>query len=352
MDLQQRIDAFAKLGTFLNQFKETHTAVDNNALHNDLFFDGFKHQIKLAGEHNGWFTRKNIGYALENWATQLTTENLNAWTSNYDLIHNTPKTIAVIMAGNIPLVGFHDFLTVLISGHKLIAKLSGNDTHLLPLIAKYLEYVQPGFKGKITFTKERLTDYDAVIVTGSDNTARYFEYYFGKKPHIIRKNRNSVAVLNGPETPEQLTALGEDIFRYYGLGCRNVSKLFVPKDYNFDAFFNAMYAWRNVIEETKYANNYDYNKAVYLMSLFDILENGFLMLKEDTAYASPISTVFYEYYDSTEQLTKKLTDDIDKIQCIVADTFPAETIPFGHTQKPQLHDYADGVNTLEFLLKI
>ena len=282
----------------------------------------------------------------------LTENNLNQWLSDYNLDKVKPKKVAIIMAGNIPLVGFHDFLSVLITGHEVLVKQSSNDKHLLPFLSKYLEYVLPELKGKITFTEDKLQDFDAVIATGSNNTARYFEYYFKGKPSIIRQNRNSVAVLTGDENEAQLNALSEDIFRYYGLGCRNVSKLFVPKNYNFDGFFNAMYKWHPIIEEAKYANNYDYNKAVYLMSEFDMLENGFLMIKEDQSYASPIATVFYEYYDSLEQLQKKLTTDEDLIQCVVSKGLTENDVDFGMTQKPQLWDYADGVNTIEFLLKI
>ena len=352
MHLQQRINAFAQLGTFLSQFNRSGIIKKEDIPHNDLFFDGFKHQIKLAREHNGWFTEDNVLFAIEGWAAILQESKLQEWLSVYDFSKVNPQIVAIIMAGNIPLVGFHDFLSVLISGHQVIAKLSSNDQQLLPFIAKYLEYVHPDFKGKITFTQEKLESYDAVIATGSDNTARYFEYYFGSKPHIIRKNRNSIAILTGNETAAQLSSLGEDIFRYYGLGCRNVSKLFVPKSYDFDAFFNAMYAWKEIIEQAKYANNYDYNKAIYLMSLFDIVENGFLMLKEDDNYASPISTVFYEYYDDQAMLLQKLNADSERIQCIVSDTFSEESVSFGHTQKPLLGDYADGVDTIAFLLKI
>jgi len=344
--------AFAELGHFLSQFSTNGIDKKENVLHNDLFFDGFKHQIKLAKEHNGWFTENNILFALEGWSNLLTENNLNQWLSSYNLDEVEPKKVAIIMAGNIPLVGFHDFLSVLITGHEVLVKQSSNDKHLLPFLAKYLEYVSSELKGKITFTEDKLQDFDAVIATGSNNTARYFEYYFKDKPSIIRQNRNSVAVLTGEETEDQLNALSEDIFRYYGLGCRNVSKLFVPKDYNFDGFFNAMYKWHPIIEEAKYANNYDYNKAVYLMSEFDMLENGFLMIKEDQSYASPIATVFYEYYDSLEQLQKKLTTDEDLIQCVVSKGLTENDVDFGMTQKPQLWDYADGVNTIEFLLKI
>ena len=319
---------------------------------NDLFFDGFKHQIKLANSYNGWFTQANVLFSLESWADVLTDKNLQRWVKHYNFNIVKPKTVGIIMAGNIPLVGFHDFLSVLISGHHVLVKQSSNDKHLLPFLAKYLEVVEPEFKSCITFTEDKLDTFDTVIATGSDNTARYFEYYFKDKPSIIRKNRNSVAVLTGIETKVQLEALSDDIFRYYGLGCRNVSKLFVPKNYNFDDFFNAVYKWHPVIHETKYANNYDYNKAVYLMSEFDMLENGFLMLKEDQSYASPIATLFYEFYDEKVDLKAKLLADKDKIQCIVSDGFTKHEVPFGETQKPQLWDYADNVDTVEFLLKI
>lgn len=352
MDLQQRINAFSKLGQFLSQFNTNSIQKDNTVEANDLFFDGFKHQIKLAKEHNGWFTEANVYFSLESWANALKMSNITKWVGHYDFNNVEPKTIGIIMAGNIPLVGFHDFLSVLMSGHNVLVKQSSNDKHLLPYLAKYLEVVEPGFKNKITFSQDKLENFDAVIATGSDNTARYFEYYFKNKPSIIRKNRNSVAILTGKESKDQLEALSDDIFRYYGLGCRNVSKLFVPKTYNFDAFFNAVYKWHPVINEAKYANNYDYNKAVYLMSEFDMLENGFLMIKEDQSYASPIATVFYEYYESTEDLKVKTQEDKDKIQCIVADGFSENEIAFGHTQKPELWDYADNVDTVDFLLKI
>jgi hypothetical protein len=216
-------------------------------------------------------------------------------------------------------------------------------------LAEYLGAVYPEFKKQITFTSGQLENYDAVIATGSNNTARYFEYYFKDKPSIIRKSRNSVAVLNGQETQEQLVALGEDIFRYFGLGCRNVSKLFVPKGYDFTGFFEAMFAYQDVIHYPKYANNYDYNKAVFLMSNFKILDNGFLTIKEDSSYASPISSVFYEYYDSLEDVKTRLNNDRDLLQCIVSNNLIEHSIPFGKTQKPELWDYADHIDTLAFL---
>lgn len=352
MQLQERINAFVKLGEFLGQFSNKVIQKNDNIEHNDLFFDGFKHQLKLAEEHNGWFTEENIKFAFSSWTEALTSKNLNTWLNAYNINITKPKQVAIIMAGNIPLVGFHDFLSVLITGHAVLVKQSSNDKHILPYLAKYLEYIEPYFKNKITFTEGKLKNFDAVIATGSNNTARYFEYYFKGKPSIIRNNRNSVAVLKGDETHEELKNLSEDIFRYYGLGCRNVSKIFVPKGYNFDAFFEAIYHWNPIINKAKYANNYDYNKAVYLMSEFDMLENGFFMIKEDESYASPIATLFYEYYNNAEQLKHKLEFDNAKIQCVVSNGFMENEITFGATQKPQLWDYADSVDSVEFLLAI
>ncbi|MFD1061736.1 acyl-CoA reductase [Winogradskyella litorisediminis] len=348
MELQQSLNAFVKLGEFLSQF----TASPKSSDIDSALIDGFNHQLKLAKEHNGWFSQNNLDFALQSWTDALSKDNLETWTNAYDFNIKEPKTIAIIMAGNIPMVGFHDFLSVLICGHNVLVKQSSNDKHLLPYLAKYLEYVEPEFKGKIKFTEEKLEGFDAVIATGSNNTARYFEYYFKDKPSIIRKNRNSVAILTGEETDAQLSALSDDIFRYYGLGCRNVSKIYIPEDYNFDAFFNAVFKWKDIINESKYANNYDYNKAVYIMSEFDMLENGFLMIKEDPSFGSPIATVFYEKYKDVEKLRTHLETQKEHIQCIVADGYSDNEIAFGKTQEPQLWDYADNVDTVDFLLKI
>ncbi|WP_430408889.1 acyl-CoA reductase [Kordia sp.] len=352
MALAERINAFVKLSAFLEQFSTENPQKDEKIPFNELFFDGMLHQLKLTKEHNGWFTKENIQFAIGNWAKALRKENLENWTATYQFENISTKKVAIIMAGNIPLVGFHDFLSVLIAGHEVLVKQSSNDKHLLPYLAKYLEYIHPEFKGKITFTDEKLSEFDAVIATGSNNTSRYFEYYFKDKPNIIRKNRNSVAILTGNETEDQLISLSDDIFTYFGLGCRSVSKLFVPKGYNFEAFFKGMYGKSDSMNSAKYANNYDYNKAVYLMSLFDILENGFLMIKEDEKYASPIATVFYEYYENVEALQEKLSADAENIQCIVADLDFENQVAFGQTQHPELHDYADGVDTLRFLTNL
>jgi hypothetical protein len=350
--IENRIEAFIKLGEFLSQFSNDKIEKKENILHNDLFFDGFKHQIKLAQEYNSWFTKEAVLGSLHNWSKSLSLSNLNKFTLSFNSTKPKNKKVAIIMAGNIPLVGFHDFLSVLISGHSVLVKQSSNDKHLLPFLAKYLEHINDNFKGKITFTEDKLSGFDAVIATGSNNTARYFEYYFKNKPNIIRKSRNSVAVLTGKETDADLEKLSDDVFQYFGLGCRSVSKIYVPKGHNFDAFFNGMYNKREIIYNAKYANNYDYNKAVYLMSEFDLLENGFLMIKEDKSYSSPIATIFYEFYDNEIDLKIKLHQDKDKIQCIVSNGFIENEVAFGETQNPKLWDYADGINTLEFLSNI
>jgi hypothetical protein len=343
-DHHKTIIAFTELGAFLREFHNSQT-------NSDPWHQVLNEGITKAGHQNGWFTRENILFALKSWGELLTEQQLSEWLSKYDLNKNKPKSVAIIMAGNIPMVGFHDFLSVLVTGNKVLAKLSSNDKILLPLLSKYLIEVEPSLKEQIAFTENKLEDFDAVIATGSDNTSRYFEHYFGKKPNIIRRNRNSVAVLTGEETTEELTALGEDIFRYYGLGCRSVSKVFVPDGYDFDDFFKAIYPYNSIINQNKYANNYDYNKAVYLMSEFKILDNGFLMLKKDLNYASPIASLFYENYSSLDALKDKLHKEKEKIQCVVSQGFIESEVVFGQTQKPSLGDYADGVDTVDFLLK-
>ena len=332
---QQNINNLVRLGELLSKTEQF----------NDIF--------EKAEQQNSWFTRANVIFAFKSWSDALSENNVQQWLSQYQLPQTTsPKKILIIMAGNLPLVGFHDLLCVLVAGHKAIVKLSSDDGVLLPYLIKQMKAFAPEWAEAVAFTDDKVTEYDAVIATGSDNTARYFEYYFGKKPHIIRKNRHSVAVLTGEETPEELQDLGKDIFLYYGLGCRSVSKLFVPQGYDFDLLFQAIYPYKDIIEEQKYANNYDYNKAVYLMSLYRLLENGFLLLKEDEHYGSPIATLFYEYYTNKEALKKKLATDREKIQCVVGHNFIDGEIPFGQTQTPKLWDYADGVNTLTFLLNL
>jgi len=349
MTIEQRKFHLHQLGLFLNQFRREGLVKQDDLPHNDEFFDRMNEQIEMAVHHNGWFTKDNVLFSLEEWSKALTLDNLEKWITPYSLDVITPKTVAIIMAGNIPLVGFHDFISVLISGHNVVAKQSSNDKILLPILADYLKAINSDYNDRITFTTGRLESFDAVIATGSNNTARYFEYYFANKPSIIRKNRNSVAVLTGNETIDQLQALGEDIFRYFGLGCRNVSKLYVPKNYDFDSFYKALQPYDSLMNHAKYANNYDYNKAVYLMSEFKMLDNGFLVLKEDESFGSPIATTFWESYTDLDALKKNLEDNKENLQCIVANNLLEEEVKFGETQHPKLWDYADNVDILSFL---
>lgn len=354
--LKHRINAFVQLGEFLNLLASEETLweveIDSEKNIEQDFLKGAESVLKTAEAQNGWFIQKNMKAAMKSWSEALSEENLLQWTSNYSFENKSPKTIGIVMAGNIPLVGFHDFLSVLITGNKVLGKLSSNDKVLLPFLAEYLISIAPEFQDKIEFTEGRLKDFDAIIATGSDNTARYFDYYFGKYPNIIRKNRNSVAVLSGDETTGDFELLADDIFQYFGLGCRNVSKLFVPEGYDFSKFFEGMYEWKEIIHNNKYINNYDYNKAVYLMDSLSLLDNGFLILKEDSGYSSPISVIFYEKYNSLSVLKKELEQQSENIQCIVSKLGFNNEVAFGKTQSPHLWDYADGIDTVEFLLKL
>ncbi len=352
MTLNDRIVAFAALGKFLSQFDEENIVRQDDLSNNTSFYELFSQTIEYAKHYNSWFTPSEVKIALTTWSKALTEENLKDWIGNYTITDHTTKTVGIVMAGNIPLVGFHDLLSILISGHKALIKLSSNDNKLIPLCCEFLIDQNEEFKSLIEFTDEQLKNFDAVIATGSNNTARYFEYYFNKYPNIIRKSRNSVAVITGNESSASLEALGEDIFRYFGLGCRSVSKIFVPRGYDFDKFFKAMFKYNELVNNDKYINNYDYNKAVYLMSEYNILDNGFLILKEDESHASPIGSLFYEYYDDITSLSEKLVEDQEKIQCIVNSPITSSNVNFGETQNPSLMDYADGVDTISFLLKI
>ncbi|MDT0539613.1 acyl-CoA reductase [Croceitalea sp. P059] len=348
MEVQPNIlGAFTKLGSFLREFCE------DSVSQNHHWSKALEKAIIKAGQQNGWFTKNNVLEALNSWGTLLTKINLEAWLSPYHISKDfNNKTIAIIMAGNIPLVGFHDFLAVLITGNRVIGKLSSNDAVLLPFLVTYLLDTEPLLKKKIHLTQEKLERFDAVIATGSNNTSRYFDYYFGKYPNIIRRNRNSIAVLTGNESIEELKLLGNDVFQYFGLGCRSVSKIFIPKNFELKHFFEAIFEFQDVANNHKYANNYDYNKAVFLMSEFKILDNNFLLLKEDKSYASPIGTLYYEYYDTMDSLNMRLKSEASELQCIVGNSAVSNSIPFGTTQTPDLTDYADGVDTIQFLLNL
>ncbi|MEI6487963.1 MAG: acyl-CoA reductase [Bacteroidota bacterium] len=356
MKINKRINSFVILGKFLNQFGNQGKRDFTSGL-DPILSDEFDELIKKVHIYNPWFVEVNVRNAIEAIAKSLNENDLVEWVSHYINQISTDKKekqVAVIMAGNIPMVGFHDMLCVLMSDNKFIGKLSSDDKYLLPFVAKILITIEPEFNDYIEFTEGQLKGMDAVIATGSNNSARYFEYYFGKYPHIIRKNRNSVAVLTGDESTDELKLLANDVFFYFGLGCRNVSKLFVPKSYVFDTLFESVFHFNSVVNNNKYANNYDYNRTVYLMANTpSLLDNNFLLLKEDKGYSSPIGVLYFEYYDDLESLNKRLEADKEQIQCIVSScTSIKNTVPFGQAQCPALIDYADGVDTMNFLAEL
>ncbi|MFD2248070.1 acyl-CoA reductase [Pontibacter ruber] len=336
MTLENRIEAFVKLGKQLQALSPEER----------------KAWAAMAMSRNTWFDEENVSCALHGIITMLDEQYLREWLYPYHLKQVTPKKVGVVMAGNIPMVGFHDFLSVLMSGHYLLAKLSSDDEVLIRRLAAMLVAIEPAFANQFEFVP-MLKDADAIIATGSDNTARYFEYYFAKRPHIIRRNRTSIGVLTGHEEPDDLRALGEDIFRYYGLGCRNVSKVFVPEGYIFDKFFEANEHRKNILDQHKYQNNYDYNKSILLVNREPHFDNGFMLVRPSTELVSPISVLFYETFTSLADLRHKLAEVKDKTQCVVsAHGWLEGSIPFGEAQCPMVWDYADGVDTLAFLQKI
>ncbi|WP_373512765.1 acyl-CoA reductase [Persicitalea sp.] len=308
---------------------------------------------KMARGRNGWFIPENTLLSLQKIAENyLNFDKLTQFLNKYPEV-DAPRKVGVVMAGNVPAVGFHDALCVLLSGHKLMAKVSKDDTPLILFMLETLKKVEPNFKEEIQFV-ERINEADAYIATGSDNTARYFEYYFAKKPHIIRKNRNAVSIIEGDESSEVLTALGGDILTYFGLGCRNVSKLYVPAGYDFSKLYEALESKRSFYaNHHKYFNNYEYNRSILLVNGTPHYDNGFLMFTESEAIISPLSVVYYESYDSLPQLIAELDTQNEKIQCIVADPekIPG-AVPFGQAQSPGLDDFADGVDTMAFLTNL
>jgi hypothetical protein len=312
--------------------------------------DAFNEVIRLANNNNAWFTEDEIKKALTSLSKMLNEADLTKWFEKIEISKN-PKKIGLILAGNIPLVGFHDVLCVLATGNIAQIKMSSSDDKLLPALLNQWIAFESELANHIIYT-ERLKDFDAIIATGSNNTSRYFEYYFGKVPNIIRKNRNSVAVLNGSETVEDLENLGHDIFDYFGLGCRNVSKIYIPENYEIKHFFEPLEKYQSIINHFKYNNNYDYNKSVYLVNVVPHFDNGFVLLKEDEGLTSPLAVLFYEKYNSITALEEKLNALDEQIQCIVSSvelSIKKEKINFGQSQYPKLWDYADNVNTIDFL---
>jgi len=340
-ELEKRILAFAEIGNLLNQY---FLNVDNEWL------EELRLKIDEASARNPWFTKENIHLSLKYWSKVLTVKKLKSWLYSYKFSDDKSNTIAVIMAGNLPLVGFHDLLCVLITGQKLAIKFSKNDDVLIKFLIKYLIFKNVKFKDHIIINDSIIKDFDKVIATGSNNTSRYFDYYFRNKPSIIRKNRFSVAVLSGNESKIKLEKLSNDIFTFFGLGCRNVSKIYIPVNYNFDQFFKSMYKWKNIIYNHKYASNYNYNKTINLIDKNSIIENGFLILKESEDNHSPISVLLYEYYKNIEDLRKKIEFIEKDLQCIVSNNYCKNEVEFGETQNPKLSDYADNIDTIKFLL--
>ncbi|SDG49136.1 Acyl-CoA reductase (LuxC) [Pedobacter terrae] len=301
-----------------------------------------------AESANAWFTQENIKKSILSFAEMLNQTDLALWFQSVKL-STSPKKVGLILAGNIPLVGLHDVLCVLATGNIALIKLSSSDDKLIKTVLAELITIEPAFADKIEYV-ERLKDFDAVIATGSNNSSRYFDYYFSKVPNIIRKNRNSVAVLDGSESFEDIQNLGNDIFDYFGLGCRNVSKIYLPKGYDIANFYEGIESFQPIINHFKYQNNYDYNKSIYLVNAAKHFDNGFLLLKEDESFTSPLAVLFYEEYNDLQEVKDKLADKSESIQCIITKApVHLTTFSFGQSQHPKLWDYADNVNTVDFL---
>jgi hypothetical protein len=345
VSLQQRIKAFSELGSKLSSYTEKG------------FPEKWENVIKKSFEHNNWFTRENILFSLNSIVSMLQEEKLKQWISKYkmqDPKKIKPENVLVIMAGNIPLVGFHDFLSVLISGHNFLGKLSSDDNVLLPAISEMLISIEPSFKERIQFIEGKASGFSAVIATGSDNSSRYFNYYFGKYPHIIRHHRSSMAVLTGKESEAELKGLADDICLYFGLGCRSVSKLFLPEGCDINLIFPALLKHSDVLSNhNKYLNNYDYHKSIFLLTQTQNIDNGFMLFTENAALSSPVAVMNYQYYKDIEEVRKNILSEKNKLQCVVGNESIMENmIPFGKSQQPELWDYADGADTIEFLSKL
>lgn len=339
MTKEQRIEAFIQLGNLIRKDISEKT-------------EEFEALIIKAKVHNPWFYPRFTKYAFQSIADLLTKERLNKWVSNYpnSYFDESEVKVGVIMAGNIPMVGFHDFISVLISGKVFKGKLSSQDEHLLPFLAEKLIQIEPAFNSKIEFIPHLLKDFNAIIATGSNNSARYFDYYFGKYPHIIRRNRNSVAILTGDESDSELNLLADDVYLYFGLGCRSISKVFVPEGYNLPHLLDHFNHYMFLHEHTKYFNNYEYNKSIFLLNKVPHFDNGFHLITESTSYASPVSVLYYEEYNDLDVLERRLMIENEQIQCIVSgENVNIEHENFGFTQKPGLTEYADNVDVMSFL---
>lgn len=346
MDRLKTIKTFSILGESMEKWGDKAEKEAFNPFVAAEFYERMEPIITNAKAHNGWFSEEAIRESLSQIGKTLSDVNLTKWVEKYPLVKK-PKKVGLILASNIPMVGFHDVLTTLFSGNKAIIKLSRDDKVLIPFLLEILVTLQPELASQFEIV-EKLNNVDAVIATGSDNTARYFEKYFGHLPNVIRKNRTSVAVLKGDETPEELKELGKDIFTYYGLGCRNVSHLLLPENYDLNQFFGAIVSYSDVIKHNKYCNNYDYYKAIFLMNQEKIIENGFLLTRETEDLFAPVAMLHYHFYKNEEEVHQYLENHKEKIQSIIG----KEYLPFGTAQSPALDDYADGVDTMRFLTSL
>ena len=341
MNTENQISGLCTLSTYVKNFLEEST---DNANENVMELGNL---LRKSQMENSWFTQENLRFSLSRWADLLTREKLEKWLSEYRISEN-PKRVGLILAGNIPMVGFHDIISVVLSGNIPVIKLSSKDKNLIPfLLQKWNEFSG----GKVTYELvDKLVDFDAVIATGSNNTARYLEYYFKDHLSIIRKNRTSVGVLKGDETDAEIQLLAEDIFRYFGLGCRNVTRLFIPQDMKLDRLFENFLAFGDIINHNSYANNYDYNKAIYLLNQEKFWDNNFVMLKEDNQLFSPLSVINFSRYEDINQVKQFLKDNKEDIQCVVAKPeLGLDSENFGEAQNPGLSTYADNVDTMRFL---
>lgn len=332
----ERLQTFVALGHFLR-------STDAQSELNEV-----AHRAHLK---NNWFTTSNSLQALQAIASDfLDPDKLAAWASQYPAEPPAPRTVGVVMAGNIPAVGFHDMLCVLMSGHRLLAKLSSQDFVLIHYLIQKIKEINPKL-GSYIDEADRLNAADAYIATGSNNSARYFDYYFAKKPHIIRRNRSSVGLLMGEESPDEFLNLGHDLSDYYGLGCRNVSTLLVPDEYDFTPLLRTLEPQgKSFLDNHKYQNNYDYNKSIYLINAVPHLDNGYLLVTPGDALVSPISVVYYQTYQTQADVAGWLTRHTDQIQVVAsAQGWYPGSVPFGQTQHPGLSDYADGIDTMAFL---
>lgn len=349
MILTEKIKILFKIGNILEHLGEQKDWPGFDCGLNQSEYENLAELVERVHVYNGWFTADSVRQAFLGISEWLKEDHLADWVANYSIKDNAkPKRVAIIMAGNIPLVGFHDFLSVYLSGNIAVVKLSSDDKHLFPALLKTMSLFDDKISDWVEVYDGKLGDFEAVIATGSDNSAQYFESYFGKYPHIIRKNRNSIALLTGEETDEELKELGKDIFTFYGLGCRNVTQLWIPENFELDRFFGAIYDNNPIINHNKYANNYDYNKAVYLMNQEEILDNGFLLLKEDKTIHSPLGMLHYVRYKEISEAKQFFDEKQEHIQAIIGKDY----IPFGKAQCPSLTDYADGVDTMKFLTEL